>query len=168
MESSVFQTVPLDSMWSLHRLHMDSTWSPWRLLGTSRKCGMESSWTLHGVSVESPWSPHGVHVDSLWTPQSLRGLHGNPWVSVKYSCYSLVSGIRPKTYHSLLVTQCGTTTPPPPSTHHPTPPIAQNSYSRCCTHNQAPAARFRVLGPNPTMLQFFFFSPSLCATSYTI
>ena len=85
MESAVFQTVPLDSTWSLHRLLMDSTWSPWRLLGTSRKCGMESSWTLHGVSVESPWSPHGVHGDSLWTPQSLRGLHGNPWVSVKYS-----------------------------------------------------------------------------------
>ena len=85
VESSVFQTVPLDSTWSLHRLLMDSTWSPWRLLGTSRKCGMESSWTLHGVSVESPWSPHGVHGDSLWTPQSLHGLHGNPWVSVKYS-----------------------------------------------------------------------------------
>src|SRR5882762_8394924 len=101
MESSVFQTVPLDSMWSLHRLHMDSTWSPWRLLGTSRKCGMESSWTLHRVSVESPWSPHGVHVDSLWTPQSLHGLHGNPWVSVKYSVSGMMhewcAGLDPST-----------------------------------------------------------------------
>src|ERR1700677_3193294 len=55
-------------------LHMDSTWSLWRLLGNSRKC-------FHGF----PWSPHGVHVDSLWTSQSLHGLHGNPWESVKCS-----------------------------------------------------------------------------------
>src|ERR1700683_639809 len=85
VESSLFQTVPLDSMWSLHRLHMDSTWSPWRLLGTSRKCFHGFPWSPHGVSMESLWSPHGVHVDSLWTPQSLHGLHGNPWGSVKCS-----------------------------------------------------------------------------------
>src|ERR1700683_51216 len=55
-------------------LHVDSSWSLRRLLGTSRKC-------FHGF----PWSPHGVHVDSLWTPQSLHGLRGNPWGSVKCS-----------------------------------------------------------------------------------
>src|SRR5258705_10829511 len=32
---------------SLHDALPISTWSPRRLLGTSRKCGMESSWTLH-------------------------------------------------------------------------------------------------------------------------
>ena len=34
---------------------------------------MESSWSLHGV--------YGVLMESLWTP---RGLHGNPWGTVKY------------------------------------------------------------------------------------
>src|ERR1700683_1228701 len=56
-ESSLFQTVPLDSTWSL-----------WRLLGNSRKC-------FHGF----PWSPHGVHVDSLWTPQESSW---TPWKPV--------------------------------------------------------------------------------------
>ena len=92
MESSLFQTVPLDSMWSLWRLHMDSTRSLWRLLGISGKCSMESSQTLHGVSMESPWSPCRLYVESMWTPWSLHGLHGNVWVSVKYS-------ISTKTHH---------------------------------------------------------------------
>ena len=55
--------VLVESLWSPHsphRLHEDSTWSLWRLLGTSRKC-----------SHRFPWSPHGVH--------------GNVWGSVKYS-----------------------------------------------------------------------------------
>jgi hypothetical protein len=42
------------------RLYMDSTQSPCRLLGTSRK------WTM-----ESLWSPHGLHEDSLRSPQRL-------------------------------------------------------------------------------------------------
>src|SRR6266478_3458500 len=68
MESSVFQTVPLDSTSTPHGVHRDY-------------------WELVGNAV---WSPHGVHVDSLWTPQSLHGLHGNPWVSVKYSFFSFI------------------------------------------------------------------------------
>jgi hypothetical protein len=39
-----------------------------------------------GVYEESTESLHGIHVYSLWTPQSLHGVHGNIWVSVKYSC----------------------------------------------------------------------------------
>src|ERR1700683_484502 len=65
-----------ESSWTPHGLLMDSTWSLWRLLETSRKC-------FHGF----PWSPHGVHVDSLGTPQSLHGLRGNPWGSVKPSSF---------------------------------------------------------------------------------
>jgi len=57
MESSLFQSVPPDSTWSL-----------WRLLGTSGKCSMESSQTLHGVSMESPRSPCRLYVESMWTP----------------------------------------------------------------------------------------------------
>ena len=40
-----------------HGVCEDSTWSLWRLLGTSGKCSMESSQTLHGVSMESSWTP---------------------------------------------------------------------------------------------------------------
>src|ERR1700677_1114562 len=113
-DSSLFQTVPLDSMWSLHGLHMDSTWSLWRLLGTSRKCFHRFPWSPRGVSVESPWSPHGVHVDSLWTPQSLHGLRGNLWGSVK--CSHLPSlpdtGLNQVTWRAPLL----------PYTLHPPPP----------------------------------------------
>ena len=51
-------------------------------------CISDSPSGLHGDYWElvgnAGWSPHGAHGDSLWTPQSLCGLHGNPWVSVKY------------------------------------------------------------------------------------
>ena len=57
MESTVFQTVPLDSTWTPHGLYTESTQSPCRLLGTSWKWTMESSETPHGVSVESSWTP---------------------------------------------------------------------------------------------------------------
>ena len=66
-----------ESMKTPHGLHMDSTQSPCRLLGTSRK------WTM-----ESLWSPWGLHEESTETSKSLRGVHGNVWVSVKYSAMS--------------------------------------------------------------------------------
>ena len=53
MESSTFQTVPLDSMWSLHRLRMEST----ELVGNA-------VWSPHGVYMEFPWTLHGVYVES--------------------------------------------------------------------------------------------------------
>src|ERR1700683_788612 len=80
MESSLFQTVPMDSTWTPHGVYGDY----WEIVGNA-------STGFHGVLVESLWSPHGVHVDSLWTPQSLHGLHGNPWGSVKCSTYTLES-----------------------------------------------------------------------------
>jgi hypothetical protein len=57
---------------------MDSTQSPCRLLGTSRKWTMDSSETPHGVSEESTESS-----------KSLRGVHGNTWGSVKYLDFSI-------------------------------------------------------------------------------
>ena len=35
--------------------------------------------------MESPWSPHKVLMDSVRTVRSPHGVHGNSWVSVKYS-----------------------------------------------------------------------------------
>jgi hypothetical protein len=61
MESSIFQTVPLDSMWSLHRLHMDSSWSLWRLLELIGNAPMG----FHGVLMESSWSLRGVLMGSM-------------------------------------------------------------------------------------------------------
>ena len=74
-----------ESMKTPHGLLMDSTQSPCRLLGTSRKWTMESSETPHGVSVEFSWSPWGVSEESTETSKRLRGVHGNAWGSVKYS-----------------------------------------------------------------------------------
>ena len=58
MESTIFQRVSLDSMWTPHGLHVDSTWSPCGLYVDCRKYShglplksMESSW--------SPWKPVG-------------------------------------------------------------------------------------------------------------
>jgi hypothetical protein len=90
------------SLQSPQRVHRESTGSPHGVLDISDSpCGLhkDSSWTPHGLLMESmetirtgrkyshgfPWSPHGVHEESLWSPQSLHGVHGNPWGSVKYS-----------------------------------------------------------------------------------
>src|ERR1700732_3323482 len=64
-------------------------WSLWRSFGTSRKCSMESSWSLHGVSMDSPWSLCRVYIDSTessWTPWKPVGeckvlLTHNLWTS---------------------------------------------------------------------------------------
>jgi hypothetical protein len=65
-----------------HGLHMDSTQSPvdyWEMdYGVLR----ESSWSLCGVLMDSMRT---LHEESTETSKSLRGVHGNVWVSVKYS-----------------------------------------------------------------------------------
>ena len=68
MESLIFQTVPVDSMWSLHGLHMDSSWSLWRLLELVGNAPMG----FHGVLMEFPWTPHGLLMESMG---SLCGVH---------------------------------------------------------------------------------------------
>jgi hypothetical protein len=49
--------VHVESSQSLHRVFMDSTWSP----HSPRRVHVESVWSPHGVRVESVWSPRGVH-----------------------------------------------------------------------------------------------------------
>ena len=71
-ESTVFQTVPLDSMWSLWRLYMDSTWTPHRVHVDYWEPVGNGLWSPQRLLMESLWSPHGVHEESLRSPQRLR------------------------------------------------------------------------------------------------
>jgi hypothetical protein len=71
MESTVFQTVPLDSMGSLRRLLMDSTWTPHRVLVDYWESVGNGLWSPQRLLMESLWSPHGLHEDSLRSPQRL-------------------------------------------------------------------------------------------------
>jgi hypothetical protein len=60
----------MDSMETVGNTVMDSSQSPQ---------------SPHGVPMESSQSPQGVLMDSVRTVRSPHGVHGNPWVSVKYS-----------------------------------------------------------------------------------
>jgi hypothetical protein len=61
MESSIFQTVFIDSIWTPHGVHVDY----WELVENAAMHSFQNPWSPHRLYIESLQSPHGIHVDSL-------------------------------------------------------------------------------------------------------